>query len=64
MLTSPIKKKDIEEIEAVQRTFSSKIAGMKHLNYWKRLKELNLYSLQRRRERYTIIYVWKNILKK
>lgn len=29
------------------------------MNYWERLKELKLYSLQRRRERYLVIYVWK-----
>ena len=31
----------------------------KRKNYWQRLKELNLYSVQRRFERYSIIYVWK-----
>ena len=29
------------------------------MTYWARLKELRLYSLQRRRERYLIIYVFK-----
>ena len=58
-LWSPHKVTDIAQIEAPQRTFTSKINGVQHLNYWERLKELNLYSLQRRRERYTIIYVWK-----
>ena len=29
------------------------------LNYWERLHELKLYSLQRCRERYIIIYIWK-----
>ena len=29
------------------------------LNYWERLRELKLYSLQRPRERYIIIYIWK-----
>ena len=29
------------------------------MNYWERLKHLGLYSLQHRRERYQIIYVWK-----
>ena len=29
------------------------------MNYWKRLQYLNLYSLERRRERYLILYTWK-----
>ena len=29
------------------------------LNYWKRLHELKFYSLQRQRECYIIIYIWK-----
>ena len=28
------------------------------MDYWDALKKLGLYSLQRRRERYQIIYVW------
>ena len=28
-------------------------------DYWERLTSLKLYSLQRRRERYKILYVWK-----
>ena len=48
-------------LECVQRDFTRKIEGTNELDYWERLKELNLYSLQRRRERYIIIYVWKII---
>ena len=51
----------IREIEAVQRTFTSRIAGFEHLDYWERLRKLKLYSLERRRERYIIIYIWKII---
>ena len=51
----------ITAVEGIQRTFTSKIAGMQNLSYWERLKRLNLYSLQRRRERYLVIYVWKII---
>ena len=29
------------------------------LNYWERLQKLKLYSLQRRRERFCIIHLWK-----
>ena len=32
---------------------------MKNLNYWERLEKLGIQSLQRRRERYIILYVWK-----
>jgi exonuclease III len=60
-LWNPHKVGEIQRLEAVQRTFTSKITDVKHLNYWQRLKALKLYSLQRRRERYTILYVWKII---
>ena len=56
---NPYKVKDIVSIEKVQRTFTSKIRGTKDLNYWERLKALELYSLQRRRERILILIVWK-----
>ena len=50
---------DIKKLEGVQRSFTSKIVSIQHLNYWERLKVLNLMSLQRRRERYIIIFMWK-----
>ena len=49
----------MRKLEAVQRTFTYRIRGLSELNYWERLRELGLYSLERRRERYAIIYVWK-----
>ena len=48
-------------IEKVQRAFTKHISGKCFLSYSKRLEVLKLYSLQRRRERYGIIYVWKII---
>ena len=54
----------IQKLEAVQRTFTSKIKSLENLNYWERLKALNLMSLQRRRERYIIIYMWKILTSK
>ena len=60
-LWNPWKAKDLQAIEAIQRTFTYKITDVQHLNYWERLYELKLYSLQRRRERYIIIYIWKII---
>ena len=50
-------------LEAVQRSFTQRIQGMADLSYWDRLNALNLRSLQRRRERYIIIYVQKILLK-
>ena len=34
---------------------------MEGLSYWEQLKNLKLYSLERRRERYQIIYTWRVI---
>ena len=50
---------EIQQLEAVQRTFTSKIWGVGHLHYWDRLKALGIMSLQRRRERYILIHMWK-----
>ena len=50
---------DIELLEGIQREFTNKIEGMKMLNYWERLKSLKLSSLQRRRDRYILICMWK-----
>jgi hypothetical protein len=58
-LWCPIQKGDIQALEGVQRSFIRKISGVNHLNYWEQLHELGLYSLERRRERYQIIYTWR-----
>ena len=55
----PFTKTDIMTIEAIQRSMTAKISSVSEFNYWDRLKHLNLYSLQRRRERFCIIQVWK-----
>ena len=61
VLTSPYMKGEIETLESIQRSFTAHISSVKHLDYWERLQSLKLYSLERRRERYIIIYVWKII---
>ena len=58
-LLNPSKVGDIQNIESIQREFTRRIAVMSDLTYWERLQQLKLQSLQRRRERYTIIHVWK-----
>ena len=50
---------DIRKLESTQRAFTRHITGCKGLNYWQRLKFLDLMSLQRRRERYVILHIWK-----
>jgi hypothetical protein len=58
-LWNPLLLCDITKVEAVQRSFTSKISRLDDLNYWQRLSSLKLYSLQRRRERFIAIHIWK-----
>ena len=58
-LWSPSKISDIQMLEGVQRHFTSRISGLSDLSYWERLDKLKLMSLQRRRERYQVICVFK-----
>ena len=50
------------KLEQVQRNFTSVLYGLEELSYWERLKKLNIFSLERRRERYIILYTFKIIL--
>ena len=61
LVWSPWCAKDIDKIERIQRNFTSKIEGLEKLDYHERLKKLNLYSLERRRERFMIISAWQQI---
>ena len=58
-LWNPIKVGDIQELESVQKTFTTRICDMKDIHYWDRLKHLSLMSLQCHTERYIIIHMWK-----
>ena len=59
VLWSPNNVGHIQKLEALQWSFIRKITGTSNKNYWECLLNLKLYSLQRRRERYRIIYIWK-----
>ena len=50
---------DIAKLESVQRTMTSRIQEMQRYNYWERLEKLGLFSMQRRRERYISIMMFK-----
>ena len=58
-LWNPSKIRDIQTLENVQKEFTKRILGLQEHDYWDRLRQLKLLSLQRRRERYSIIQVWK-----
>ena len=53
------KKGDVQALEQLHRQYIRKISGVQHLTYWQQLKYLSLHSLERRRERYIIMYVWR-----
>ena len=61
LVWSPSHQNDINKLERVLKNFTSKISGMEKLNYHERLRKLNLYSLERRRERFMIINAWQQI---
>ena len=58
-LWHPTKISDIQELESIQKTFIARIAGMRDMHYWDCLIHLSLMSLQRRRERFIILHMWK-----
>ena len=58
-LWSPTKIHQIIIIENIQKAFTKHIKGFSPFSYQERLSNLKIYSVQRRRERYIIIYVWK-----
>ena len=73
IIWSPHEATLIRLIEDVQRKFTSRIQKFNEYNeelgmltcttnYWQRLKELKIYSLERRRERYMILFMYKILL--
>ena len=57
-LWSPNNLGNVRLLEGVQRSYTAKITSISHLNYWQRPERLQLQSLERRRERYQIIYIF------
>ena len=56
---SPADQDSINRLESVQRHFLFKVSDLKELDYWEKLKKFQIYSQERRRERYMIIFLCK-----
>ena len=58
-LWMPVKPTEILKVEKLQKDFLNRIPALRGNNYWQKLQILMMISLQRRQERYRIIYIWK-----
>ena len=61
IIWSPNEFKSIDKIEKVQQAFTKQIKGLENVDYYERLRRCGLFSMERRRERYLIIYGWQQL---
>ena len=61
---APIKLGEIDSLEFILRVWLKKIPTLRSFHHWERLRLLGVSSIQRRMERYIIIYLWKIFLHK
>ena len=57
----PSQKGKLLWMESTLRSFTKKASNLSELDYWSRLKKMSLNSVQRRVERFRIIYSWKSL---
>ena len=58
-LWSTHKISDMQELESIQWSFLRKIKGFHFSDYWDAIRQLGMYSLECRRDRYQVLYCWK-----
>ena len=56
---SPGDQESVNRLESVQRHFISKVSSLEGLDYWEKLRNMKMFSQERRRERYMILFLWK-----
>ena len=62
LIWAPVDSKtDLQAQEGPLRAFSRRVSGTDNLNYWQRLSLLKLQSIERRMERFRLIYTWKSL---
>ena len=58
-LWCPVDGNLMSRIENLQRIYTINTKGLENDDYWTRLRKMKLSSLERRFQRYRIIYIWK-----
>ena len=62
ILWAPVSQKSaLIHMEGPLRAYTRPGKNMVGKNYWERLKIFKLFSIQRRNERYKILYIWKSL---
>ena len=56
---SPTCNAKLSHLESVLRSYLANTEGLEVYNHWERLSMARLSSIQRRHERYKIMYIWK-----
>ena len=56
---SPTNQVKMSSLEQLLRSYTFNTKGLESYNYWERLNRIGLSSIQRRFQRYKIIYMWK-----